>query len=312
VAHLGASRLWLLAVSIFFGFSVNCVAQQSYRSYQQLSGQVLRTVGQQQPNASPRHNMPLRFQGWKHPEQFGPDYMNRFSRPRESVRRATHLSAAANAASNSFLAFSSAQFAPSALPGLLLRPSLPAGYIPTAVASGDFNGDGNPDFVVANGGDNTLWLYFGKGDGTFNLPIILPITMGLTPMWIATGDLRGIGRTDLIVAEADSNSVGVFLNNGNGTFAESSIAVPNAPFALALGDFNHDGKLDIAAAGDDPNAGYISVLPGNGTGSFGKPILTPAVLGIFWLSTADLNGDGFPDLVVTNSANEYGSETKPH
>jgi hypothetical protein len=46
---------------------------------------------------------------------------------------------------------------------------MPAGYIPTAVATADFNGDGNPDFVIANGGDNTLWFYFGKGDGTFQL-----------------------------------------------------------------------------------------------------------------------------------------------
>lgn len=161
--------------------------------------------------------------------------------------------------------------------------------------------------MVANGGDSTLWLYFGKGDGTFSLPIIVPIKLGQTPMWVATGDLRGIGRTDIVVAETDSNSVGVFLNNGNGTFTESSIAVPNAPYTVALGDFNHDGKMDIAAAGDDPNAGYISVLPGKGNGTFGQPILTPAVLGIFWLSTADLNGDGFPDLVVSNSANQTDS-----
>jgi hypothetical protein len=60
------------------------------------------------------------------------------------------------------------------------------------------------------------WNYFGKGDGTFNLPIILPITKGQTPIWIATADLRGIGRTDIVVAEPNSNSVGVFLGNGDG------------------------------------------------------------------------------------------------
>ncbi len=54
-----------------------------------------------------------------------------------------------------------------------------------------------PD-LVANGGDDTLWLYFGKGDGTFNLPIILPITKGQTPMWLATADIEeSASRTSL-------------------------------------------------------------------------------------------------------------------
>lgn len=142
-------------------------AQQSFRSYQKLSGQVLARVGPAPIATAPQaRNMPLRFQGWNHPERFGPEYVKRFTRPRESVRRGALLTAASRAAANfPFSAFPSAQFAPSALPGLLLRPSLPAGYIPTAVATADFNGDGNPDFMVANGGDNTLWLYFGKGDG---------------------------------------------------------------------------------------------------------------------------------------------------
>jgi len=286
---------------LILAFSLDASAQQSYRSYQQLSGRVLRTVGQKIANAPLPRNMPLRFQGWKHPERFGPDYLKRFSRPMENVRRAALLNAAAKAATSS--SFPSIQFSSSAMPGLSLRPSLPAGYIPSAVATGDFNGDGNPDFVVANGGDSTLWIYFGKGDGTFDLPIILPITMGQAPMWIATGDLRGIGRTDIVVAEADSNSVGVFLNNGNGTFAESSIVLPDSVYTLAVADYNHDGKLDIVAAtsGTNSSTADLITLPGKGDGTFGQPILNPAVGGIFWLSTADLNGDGFPDLVATSA-----------
>jgi hypothetical protein len=64
------------------------------------------------------------------------------------------------------------------LAGLLFRNSLPAGFIPTSVATGDFNGDGKMDFVVANGGDNNLWLYFGNGNATFSLPIICPLRWG--------------------------------------------------------------------------------------------------------------------------------------
>jgi hypothetical protein len=72
------------------------------------------------------------------------------------------------------------------MPGILVRPALDAGELPTSVATGDFNGDGHMDFVVANGITNDLWIYLGKGDGTFQLPTIVPLSKGLTPVSVAT------------------------------------------------------------------------------------------------------------------------------
>src|SRR5260370_5016766 len=307
-SQMSSPPLWLVLALVL---SIPSLAQQqSYRSYQQLSGRVLRKQDQSQRKHSFDRSMPLRFHGWRHPERFGTDYLKRFSRPRESARRAELLASTARTAAH----FNSAPaqpgpFGPSALPGLLLRDSLPAGYIPTSVATGDFNSDGKMDFVVANGGDNTLWLYFGKGDGTFSLPIILPITLGKTPIWVAAADLRGIGKMDLIVADADSNSVSVFLGEGNGKFTESSISLPGSASTLAIGDFNHDGKLDIAVPMNDINSpAYIVVMPGKGDGTFGPSIVTPVAgyaPGVFWVSSADLNGDGFHDLVTSEANVDY-------
>jgi hypothetical protein len=189
--------------------------QQSYRSHQRLSGRVLRSNGKHE-KGSPNRGTPMGFQGWNHPGKFGADYLKHFSRPGARQRRSELLASAANTTGHP--GDSAPQLPVPPLPGLFLRDSLPAGFIPTAVAAGDFNGDGKMDFAVANGGDNNLWLYFGKGDGTFSLPIILPVTLGQSPVWVATADLRGIGRTDLVVAEADSNSIGVFLGKGGGAF----------------------------------------------------------------------------------------------
>ncbi len=36
-----------------------------------------------------------------------------------------------------------------------------------AVATGDFNGDGNQDFVAANYDTNSVSVFLGNGDGTF-------------------------------------------------------------------------------------------------------------------------------------------------
>ena len=302
---ISSSPHWLVlacAISI-----PSLAQQQSYRSYQQLSGRVLRQTGQSQQRPSFDRSMPMRFQGWKYAERFGPDYLKRFSRPRESTRRAERLASTARSAAHfNSAAAQTAPFGPSALPGLLLRDSLPAGYIPTSVGTGDFNRDGKMDFVVANGGDNTLWLYFGRGDGTFSLPIIMPITQGQSPVWVATADLRGSGKTDLIVAEADSNSIGIFLGKGDGTFTESKVALPASAVTLAIGDFNHDGNLDIAVPINDSNSpDYIVTLPGKGDGTFGSPVVTLASLyapETFWVSSADMNGDGIPDLVLSNDS----------
>ena len=240
------------------------------------------------------------FMGWKHTRQLSPSHQKHFARPRARVARTALLAkaVAATVPRGSPSPFSGAQ-----LPGILLRDSLPAGYIPTSVATGDFNGDGNLDFAVANSGDNNLWLYFGNGNGTFELPVIVPVTLGLSPVWVASADLRGIGKLDLVVVEADSNSVGIFLGNGDGTFAESAVALPGSAVTLAIGDFNHDGKLDIAIPMNDTNSpDYIVVLPGVGNGTFGTAIATPLAgygAQIFWVSSADLNGDGLPDLLLS-------------
>ncbi|MGB6804538.1 MAG: VCBS repeat-containing protein, partial [Candidatus Sulfotelmatobacter sp.] len=94
--------------------------------------------------------------------------------------------------------------------GFLARPSLPAGFIPTAITNADFNGDGKMDFAVSNGGDNTIYVFLGNGDGTFKVPEIL-YTQGQSPNWITAVTLRKNGPADLAVTDGDSNTVEVFL-----------------------------------------------------------------------------------------------------
>lgn len=202
------------------------------------------------------------------------------------------------------------------LPGIQLRPTLPAGEIPTAVVTGDFNKDGIMDFIVANGQTSDLWLYLGKGDGTFQLPRIIPLTEGLTPIYLATGDLRGNGTLDLIVSEYDTSTVGVLLGNGDGTFGyETTYTLPEAPGAIALADFNYDGKLDIAVSlltTDDnwtspPGVPVIAMLAGDGSGKFVSPKISyrPELdSAAYGLAAADVNSDGFPDLLLSDQASQ--------
>jgi len=174
---------------------------------------------------------------------------------------------------------------------------LTAGF--ALIATGDFNGDGIPDFVAPNyfefGGSPTIFL--GKGDGTFTFSKVT-FTLDYFPTSVLVADFNGDGILDL--AFSDLNGVEIALGNGDGTFTETSaspIPVPSELYSLTAGDFNHDGKIDIA--GIDEYNDRIVLLIGAGDGTFTATATTPAVSqSPFAIVAADFNGDGVPDLAM--------------
>jgi FG-GAP-like repeat len=249
---------------------------------------------------------PTRFLGWKYAARGGPNYLKPFSRRRAQAPLPAPSPALSGPIGNSMGPSSPSGTPP--LAGLGLHSLLPADFIPSGVAAGDFNGDGIPDWVVSNGGSNNLWVYLGRGDGTFSQATVIPLS-GQSPVAVAAADLRGIGRLDIVVAEADSESIGVFLGNGDGTFAaERTFFVPGAPISLAVADMNHDGRLDLVAGViPDPNiplGGPLVTLLGDGAGGFGPPLfesyITFGVQVPESIAVADFEKNGKPDVVVVD------------
>jgi FG-GAP-like repeat/FG-GAP repeat len=179
------------------------------------------------------------------------------------------------------------------------------------VAVGDFNGDGIPDLVVANSGNPNnngqgggVSVLLGKGDGTFEAAV--NYTAGLAPFSVTVGDFNGDGIPDLAVNNFSSGDVSVLLGKGDGTFqAAVNYAVgPGAsgPSGVAVRDFNGDGIPDLAVA----FGGGVRVLLGKGDGTFQTTAIGYLAGGAYFftytpcLAVGDFNGDGFPDLAVTN------------
>ena len=179
----------------------------------------------------------------------------------------------------------------------------PVGNGPELLAVGDFNLDGKPDVVVSNF-DDTVTILLGNGAGGFT-----PSTLtgaGPTSFAVAVGDFNLDGKPDLAVSSfgTPNGLVRIFIGNGSGGFAQPAgpiTVVGGAPRSIAIADLNLDGKPDLAVA--DAGANTITILTGNGTGGFTPAAGSPFPTGNNpqWISAADLNLDGRPDLAVVNA-----------
>ena len=186
-------------------------------------------------------------------------------------------------------------------------PTYAVGHGPASLTIADVNGDGIPDIIVANFVDNTVSILLGNGDGTFKPAVAVPVGNG--PVFVTTADMNGDGKPDLVVNNNLDNTVGVLLNNGDGTFGAMNTTKIGRkrlflyPQMLVVGDFNHDGHLGVITTTTSENGDYVFYLPGNGDGTFRPAKVLTTGLQTSYLAVADVNGDGFPDLIAGSVAN---------
>jgi len=113
---------------------------------------------------------------------------------------------------------------------------LTVGKQPLFIVTGDFNGDGNADLAIANGGDNTVTVLLGNGTGAFNPAPQSPYGVGNDPDSLAIGDFNGDGNPDLAVTNQADNTVTILLNGLTGTcriLTSSATLAFQAPFGGA-------------------------------------------------------------------------------
>jgi len=172
---------------------------------------------------------------------------------------------------------------------------------PSAVATGDFNGDGKSDLVIVSRDSSEAHIVLARPTG-LALPIVLP-TLG-QPMRSSTADLDGDGRPDLVIPfQSAPPGVGVYLNGVNGLQPFVQYGGGNAPWATALADLDGDGHLDLLVTDYYTAASQLITRLGNGSGAFATTASSIAVgVAPTAVVTGDLDHDGVLDALTVDPA----------
>jgi len=156
----------------------------------------------------------------------------------------------------------------------------------------DFDNDGKYDLAIST--SENLLLY--KNSGSNNFHLFKTIEVSGTIAW---GDYDNDGWIDFIVA--GENKTTIFKNYGDGIFIEVNSNFPALNLAsIARGDYDNDGYLDLAISGKlSDSTAFTSIYRNNGDGSFTK--IETSVIAVFAgdIVWADINNDGYLDLVIT-------------
>ena len=181
------------------------------------------------------------------------------------------------------------------------------GSDPTDLVAGDLDLDGKPDLVCTNATAGTLSVYKNITDssGVKMLPRF-DSASSIGSQTLLMQDLNGDRLPDLIITNYNNNRITVYQNNstcGRISFARRKTFVTGTgPGYVESADLDGDGKMDLVV--ENAGSKSLSLLRNVSTTSeilFENAVDSPIGSFLYGLALGDLDGDGLPDLLASNS-----------
>lgn len=181
------------------------------------------------------------------------------------------------------------------------------------IDTGDFDGNGFKDFLIAADSSTYAAVVFNPGSTLFTAPptTFTSVTMPTPPGYSAPriNDARAIdmnadGFLDIVEVSTNGGLLAVFHGNGAGAFAAPNVTQAVGPaVTIADCDMNADGLPDLAVT-TYIGSNATSVLVNSAGGLFPKQVLTTDI-GSYGVACKNIGGWAAPDLITSN----YSSRT---
>jgi hypothetical protein len=185
-----------------------------------------------------------------------------------------------------------------------------------------------PNKVVTTAIPQGSIFYWGSNSGTYSQPTTGSISLPSTthPREIAYADFNNDGKLDIFLADHGWDTAPfpggqnqLILSSTSG-WAISTLNLPNRndfTHSTTVGDINNDGNIDIFLGNVDTSGSHYgaSILFGDGTGHFSEsttavPSEIRGPIRFYAAQLADLNRDGWVDLIIGNSGDAHNSKSQ--
>lgn len=167
-----------------------------------------------------------------------------------------------------------------------------------AVALGDVNNDTKTDAVLSSANMDSIYVFLGNGDGTFQSA--LGYKAGDRPYDVKLALINNDNFLDAVVPNDLSNDVTVLFGTGSGSFLPPlSVPTGAGPRTVAVADLDNDTDRDIVCVNNNGN--NISILLNNGNGIFASAVnyavsnsASPGTVAV-----GKFDSDNFMDIIVS-------------
>ena len=175
----------------------------------------------------------------------------------------------------------------------------------TKVIAADIDNDGDIDVLSSGWNYDTIaWYENLDGQGTFGSVQYVTQSLDFTQS-LSTADFNGDGAIDILATSKGDDKVVWYENlDGQGTFSTAHIIddfANHAEQAMAA-DIDGDDDIDVVhALSTESKVVWYENLDGEGNFSAEK-IITNTATGVYSLDIADVDGDGFIDVLANSSS----------